>query len=87
MSGSGGPLGVVTLGLAGRRLEPADVALADEITRRAAISLDNTRLYAQARDAALALQRSLLPDQLPQQAGLHSAARYLPGTTGLDGWC
>jgi len=87
MSGSGGPLGVVTLGLAGRRLEPADVALADEITRRAAISLDNTHLYAQARDAALALQRSLLPDQLPQQAGLHSAARYLPGTTGLDGWC
>ena len=77
-------LGTVAVALAGRRLEPADVELAEEVVRRAAVSLENTRLYAQAQDAALTLQRSLLPAELPQIAGVQTAARYLPGTTGLE---
>jgi putative methionine-R-sulfoxide reductase with GAF domain len=38
------------------------------------------------RDAALALQRSLLPSRLPEVPGLDMAARYIPGhTAGVGG--
>ena len=77
----------VTLGVAvflrGRRPEPFeqdDVLLAEELTARAALSLDNARRYTRERTTALALQRSLLPQRLPRQSAVEVASRYLPAS-------
>jgi PAS domain S-box-containing protein len=77
----------VTLGVAvflrGRRPErfqQDDVLLAEELTARAALSLDNARRYTRERTTALALQRSLLPQRLPQQSAVEVASRYLPAS-------
>ncbi|WEO93809.1 SpoIIE family protein phosphatase [Streptomyces sp. FXJ1.172] len=55
-----------------------DVLLAEEITARAAVCIDNARRYSRERETALALQRSLLPRTLPRTAALEVASRYLP---------
>src|SRR5512146_1978426 len=77
----------VTLGVAvflrGQRPEPFeqdDVLLAEELTARAALSLDNARRYTRERSTALALQRSLLPRRLPRQSAVEVASRYLPAS-------
>ena len=46
-------LGVMTFATAepGRRYEPADLALAEDLARRAALAVDNARLYREAREA------------------------------------
>ncbi|MDX3232730.1 SpoIIE family protein phosphatase [Streptomyces sp. ME19-01-6] len=74
-----------TLGVAAfarhRRPEPFeedDLLLAEEITARAAVCIDNAHRYTRQRAAALALQRSLLPRTLPRHAAVETACRYLP---------
>jgi serine phosphatase RsbU (regulator of sigma subunit) len=56
----------------------ADIAAAGELLYRAAVSIDNARLYDRQRRIALALQRGLLPSQPDIPAGLEVARRYLP---------
>ncbi|MGY0058554.1 SpoIIE family protein phosphatase [Streptomyces sp. LZ34] len=75
----------VTLGVAffSRHTRPDpfthdDVLLAEEITARAAVCLDNARRFTRERDTALALQRSLLPQTLPRPTALDVAFRYQP---------
>lgn len=48
------------------------------------VAAENARLYAEQRDVAQTLQRTLLPDRLPEVQGLESEARYHAGTEGLD---
>ncbi|WP_212913210.1 SpoIIE family protein phosphatase [Streptomyces sp. TS71-3] len=55
-----------------------DLLLAEELATRAALSLDNARQYSRERNAALALQRDLLPRRLSGGPGLEVASRYLP---------
>ncbi|MGP3923219.1 SpoIIE family protein phosphatase [Streptomyces sp. 8N616] len=55
-----------------------DQLLASELAARAAISIDNARLYRSERRNVLALQRSLLPRRPPRQPGLEIAYRYQP---------
>ncbi|WP_329473077.1 SpoIIE family protein phosphatase [Streptomyces sp. NBC_01723] len=55
-----------------------DLLLAQEVTSRAAIYIDNARRYTYERATALALQRSLLPSNVPRHATVETAARYLP---------
>ncbi|MGW1783972.1 SpoIIE family protein phosphatase [Streptomyces sp. NPDC002143] len=55
-----------------------DLLLAEEITARAGLSIDNARRYAHERDTALALQHSMLPQRAPHQAAVQTASRYLP---------
>ncbi|MEV6316559.1 SpoIIE family protein phosphatase [Streptomyces sp. NPDC051776] len=55
-----------------------DQLLASELAARAAISIDNARLYRSERRTVLALQRSLLPRRPPRQSGLEIAYRYQP---------
>lgn len=55
-----------------------DQLLACELAARAAISIDNARLYRNERRTALALQRTLLPQRPPRQPGLEIAYRYQP---------
>jgi hypothetical protein len=57
---------------------PGDVALADALASRAAVGIDNARLYDRERRTALALQRGLLPGQPDIPAGMEIAHAYLP---------
>ncbi|WUV84826.1 SpoIIE family protein phosphatase [Streptomyces sp. NBC_01476] len=57
-----------------------DRMLAEELAARAAIFIDNARLYRREHERALILQRSLLPPDDPEAVGLDIACRYLPGS-------
>ncbi|MFD7497637.1 SpoIIE family protein phosphatase [Streptomyces sp. NPDC059832] len=61
-----------------------DRALATELAARAAVCIDNARLYRREHERALILQRSLLPPGDPVAAGLDIACRYLPGNTATE---
>jgi serine phosphatase RsbU (regulator of sigma subunit)/anti-sigma regulatory factor (Ser/Thr protein kinase) len=52
------------------------VELAEDLTRRVALALDNARLYSEQLQATNALQRSLLPPELPDIPGVELAAGY-----------
>ncbi|MFV8184728.1 SpoIIE family protein phosphatase [Streptomyces sp. AF1B] len=82
-------LGVTTF-FRRRRQEPFDdddLSLAEDLVSRAAVCVDNARRYTRERDAALVLQRSLLPRRLPEQNAVDVAACYRPADelTGLGG--
>ena len=63
---------------AGRRaFTTADQSLVEDIGSRAALALDNARLYASQRDVAEALQRSMLTEP-PQPDHVQIATRYAP---------
>jgi serine phosphatase RsbU (regulator of sigma subunit) len=64
--------------LASPAFNEGDIALAAELASRAAVCIDNARLYSQERRTALALQQGLLPGQPQVPAGLEVAHRYLP---------
>ena len=61
-----------------------EVELVRDLGRRAAMALDNARLYAHHRDVSETLQRSLLPESFPAVPGLDITARYLPGGPGVE---
>jgi serine phosphatase RsbU (regulator of sigma subunit)/anti-sigma regulatory factor (Ser/Thr protein kinase) len=61
-----------------------DAALGAELAARAAVCVDNARLYRREHERALILQRSLLPPDDPEAAGLDIACRYLPGSTATE---
>jgi serine phosphatase RsbU (regulator of sigma subunit)/anti-sigma regulatory factor (Ser/Thr protein kinase)/PAS domain-containing protein len=68
--------------------EPFDeeeLALAEELVARAAVSIDNARRYTREHTMAVTLQRSLLPRNLPEQGALDIAYRYLPAQAGVGG--
>lgn len=58
----------------------SDMSLAEELAARAAVCVDNARLYAAERNTALILQRSLLPPHVPEVPGAEVAVRYHPGS-------
>ncbi|MBI2710735.1 MAG: SpoIIE family protein phosphatase [Actinobacteria bacterium] len=55
-----------------------------ELAGRAALSLDNARLYERERSTALTLQRSLLAGAVPDDPRLRIAAAYRPAVEGLE---
>src|SRR3954471_2146896 len=60
----------------GRHFEAADVQLAEELARRAAVAIENSRLYTERTRIAHTLQVKLLPESLPEIPGVRLAARY-----------
>jgi anti-sigma regulatory factor (Ser/Thr protein kinase) len=70
-----------------RPFDAEDAALAEEITSRAALSVDNARRYTREHRVAEALQRSLLPPSVVQVTAAESAGTYLPAATteGIGG--
>jgi PAS domain S-box-containing protein len=68
---------------ADRAFGSEDVDLARDLSRRAAMAMDNVRLYQQEHTVAETLQRSLLPD-LPCIPGVTAAAHYLSASTGAE---
>jgi serine phosphatase RsbU (regulator of sigma subunit) len=79
-----GPIGALSLmnGAARPAHSPAEVDAAVEVARRAALALDNARLYGRQLEVAETLQRSLLSAP-PQLDGLDVAVRYLPAAAHL----
>ncbi|SHG16189.1 Serine phosphatase RsbU, regulator of sigma subunit [Jatrophihabitans endophyticus] len=55
----------------------ADATLVEDIARRAALAVDNARLYREQRDVALQLQHALLPSASADLV-VDTAVRYLP---------
>ncbi|ADB77561.1 hypothetical protein Gobs01_03220 [Geodermatophilus obscurus DSM 43160] len=66
-----------------RPFDQEDVDLAEDLARRAALAMDNVRLYQQEHTVADTLQRSLLPE-LPVIPGVESAAHYVSASTAAD---
>ncbi|MEV3968404.1 SpoIIE family protein phosphatase [Streptomyces sp. NPDC050698] len=68
-----------------RPFDDQDRVLASELSARAAICMDNARLYGRERGTALTLQRSLLPSTPAEREGLDIAARYRPALSEVGG--
>jgi PAS domain S-box-containing protein len=62
----------------GRSLDRSDLELAERIAERAALAVENARLYSERSEVARTLQRSLLPEALPEIPGWEIAAVYRP---------
>jgi PAS domain S-box-containing protein len=58
--------------------------LFEDFAARAALALDNARLYEERSHIARTLQRSLLPSELPRIPGTELAARYLAAGEGNE---
>jgi GAF domain-containing protein len=83
LTARGRVLGAVALArTGGPSYTEADLSLIEELSGRAAVAVDNAQSFRRERDAALTLQRSLLPQLLPRVAGVSVAWRYLPGAAG-----
>jgi PAS domain S-box-containing protein len=81
----------VTLGLANfsRSQTPdsydeAELRLISDLAARAAVHIDNARLYTREHESAVTLQRSLLPLDIPQVAGMEIAYRYQPASRAAE---
>lgn len=63
------------------------LSLAEDLVARAAVCIDNARRYTRERDAAIVLQRNLLPHRLPEKDAVEVAACYRPADelSGLGG--
>ena len=61
-----------------------DLSLALELATRAALVVDNKRLYERDHQVAITLQQSLLPDHLPDIRGIEMCVRYVAGAVGVD---
>ncbi|HEU5159544.1 MAG TPA: SpoIIE family protein phosphatase [Streptosporangiaceae bacterium] len=62
----------------GDRFDSGILDLAEELSRRAALAIDNARLYTAQTSMSRSLQRSLLPPELPDIPGLDVAVVYEP---------
>ena len=81
-------LGVITWVTAEseRRFTVDDLALAEELAQRAAVSLDNSELHSQTLAAAVQLQRAVLPDELVTSSSWEVGHHYSPaGRTEVGG--
>lgn len=79
------PLGVLVFGYSGsgRRYAKEDLGLAREIASRVAPAVEDAMRFEREVATAEALQRSLLPDQLPVLKDADLATRYVPAGVGL----
>ncbi|HEU4979603.1 MAG TPA: SpoIIE family protein phosphatase [Solirubrobacterales bacterium] len=67
-----------------RRFGEEDLDLVQDLARRAALAIDNAMLFRRDHEAAVTLQRALLPESLPEVDGVEFAARYEPAGPGLE---
>jgi GAF domain-containing protein/anti-sigma regulatory factor (Ser/Thr protein kinase) len=78
-------LGVLHVGSREQREYTADdVALLELAAERLAVAIDHSRLYEREHAVAETLQRSLLPERLPDIPGTTMASRYVPGAADVE---
>ena len=76
-------IGVMHIGTLVRRdFDEDDVTLLQLAADRAALAIDNARI-SERRAVTSIMQRTLLPDALPQIPGMRFSAKYLPAGTGV----
>jgi PAS domain S-box-containing protein len=68
----------------GRSYDEEDLRLAQDVAGRAALALDNARLFGERDHIAQTLQQSLLPGPLPAIEGIQLAARYRAAGRGVE---
>ena len=70
----------------GRRFTDEDLGVAEQLARRAAVAVENARLYTTLASVADTLQNSLLPAPVPAVDGWEIGALYrpAPGATRID---
>jgi PAS domain S-box-containing protein len=86
MTVRGERLGAISFATAGsgRRLGHEDVAVAEELARRAAVAVDSARVHRQRSAIARTLQNSLLPPVLPEIPGVETGALYRAAGGGTE---
>ncbi|CAN3983067.1 SpoIIE family protein phosphatase [Kitasatospora purpeofusca] len=78
-------IGLLALGTpAGVRFRQEVLELAEDLSRRAALALDNSRLYSERTATSQALQRSLLPPDLPDIPGVEVDVYYQAAGEGNE---
>jgi PAS domain S-box-containing protein len=79
-------LGAMTLVSAesGRVLDEFDLRLAEQVAARAAVAIENSRLYSERSLVAHTLQQSLLPEQLPEIPEYELATIYAPAVESTE---
>jgi serine phosphatase RsbU (regulator of sigma subunit)/anti-sigma regulatory factor (Ser/Thr protein kinase) len=79
-------LGTLAVGKhAKHRHEADEVAVLEDVARRAALAIDNARIHDERRTVARTLQASLLPPALPHVEGVGFAAEYVPTGSEVGG--
>ncbi|MFI5934790.1 SpoIIE family protein phosphatase [Actinoplanes sp. NPDC051494] len=79
-------LGTLAVGRHLRHRHDADeVAVLEDVARRAALAIDNARIHDERRKVARTLQASLLPPALPHVEGVGFAAEYVPTGSEVGG--
>jgi len=86
LAARGRAFGALTLVSAesGRHYDETDLELAEDLARRAGLAIDNSILFHREHEAAVTLQRALLPQAIPEIPGLEFAFRYEPAAPGLE---
>ncbi len=83
LTANGEVIGVMTfVDGPGRLFEADDVSLATEVASRAGVALSNATRFQREHVVADVLQRAVLPDSLPEVAGLLLDAEYRAGVAG-----
>ena len=78
-------IGMLTLGKAAdEKFRREILELAEDLSRRAALALDNARLYSERTAISRALQRSLLPPEMPRIPGLEVEVIYRAAGEGNE---
>jgi phosphoserine phosphatase RsbU/P len=79
-------LGTLAVGRHHRiRHDSDEVAVLEDVARRAALAIDNARIHDERHKVARTLQASLLPPALPRVEGIGFAAEYVPTGSEVGG--
>ncbi len=85
LSARGNMLGTLSVGRHPDRLHGADdIAVIEDVARRASLAIDNARAHGERTQIAQDLQRALLPQALPVSPGVEFGAEYVPASTGSE---
>jgi sigma-B regulation protein RsbU (phosphoserine phosphatase) len=85
LSARGNILGMLAVGRHPDRLHGADdIAVIEDVARRASLAIDNARAHGERTQIAQDLQRALLPQALPVSPGVEFGAEYVPASTGSE---
>ncbi|MFJ9523697.1 SpoIIE family protein phosphatase [Kitasatospora sp. NPDC101801] len=78
-------IGLLVLGVSsGLRFRQEMLELAEDLSRRAALALDNSRLYSERTATSQAFQRALLPPELPKIPGVEVEVFYQAAGEGNE---
>jgi len=82
---AGAPLGALRFSFnRPRRITEEERVFLEALAGQCALAVERAEMYEREHNAAVTLQRSLLPDKLPDVPGLTLDARYLPVTRNME---